>query len=695
MRSDTRPWIWAAVVFLITFAGGFLFYTFLTFILAEETSSALIAFRQDFLFVLLLLFVTPAILAGLAAALMVNRYVRPVEKLSDISSLLGKNTSLPEYSPSGITFIDRLGQNLDAAAKRLNDQESEMQEQLRSASRKLSRERDTLATIIEQLQEGLVVTNKEGRILLFNAPAEQMLSLPDKNPPTYLGLGRPLDQVIENAPVQLAIDESRHPDGNGSFRFTVSSPGDQLLQIRAIPASLKDDPDSGNLFFIRNITGSVLKHHKEEEFADDGIRRVRDSVAGIRAAADNLKNYPDAGADMQEQFLGLILNETETIAALVGDYQKEQGKNKPGEGLNQVISLSALLGMMQRISAQSGLNLSFSFPEDEPYVEADACSVSISLLYMTGKIKELMGDDIRIASESADEHHKIKISWTGEEPDQDQLQNWIGGFPEFDGIKLPFSMQTVMQQHRAEWWTQSEDGSCEFNMILPKAEKPASPKTGKGHFDFDLFQFSLSSEIAKTPLKKITATVFDTETTGLYPSDGDRLISVGAVRILNGKLRENQSFHHYINPGRPIPEASTRIHGITDEMVAEKPNAAHCLKDFYRFCEEDIFIAHNAAFDMRFLELEQRGAGVDFSRPVIDTLLLSTILHPNLEGHSIDDLATRYGIKTETRHQALGDAIMTARVFLKMIPLLAGINIHTIEDATRASRESVYAKIRY
>jgi len=196
-------------------------------------------------------------------------------------------------------------------------------------------------------------------------------------------------------------------------------------------------------------------------------------------------------------------------------------------------------------------------------------------------------------------------------------------------------------------------------------------------------------------LSELAYTVFDTETTGLTPSKGDEIISIGALHIVNSKLVPDVSFNHLVDPRRKLKPASAKIHGITAEMLQGQPTIDEVLPAFRRFSENTILVAHNAAFDMRFLQLKEAQTGIRFDQPVLDTLLLSSVIHPRQKSHSLETIAEHMKVKVINRHDALGDALITAEIFLKMLPLLNSKGIHTLKDALEASKMSPYAHLQY
>ncbi|MFQ5507999.1 MAG: DNA polymerase III subunit epsilon [Leptospirillia bacterium] len=163
--------------------------------------------------------------------------------------------------------------------------------------------------------------------------------------------------------------------------------------------------------------------------------------------------------------------------------------------------------------------------------------------------------------------------------------------------------------------------------------------------------------------------VLDTETTGLSPNDGHRIVEIGAIELINLHPTGN-TFHHYINPEREIPEESTRIHGITDDRVAGCPHFLGIVDAFLAFIGDSPLVIHNAPFDMGFInaELSRCGRNPLDEHPVVDTLIEARRRHPR-QRNSLDALCRRYGIDNahRTLHGALLDSEILAEVYVAML----------------------------
>lgn len=162
--------------------------------------------------------------------------------------------------------------------------------------------------------------------------------------------------------------------------------------------------------------------------------------------------------------------------------------------------------------------------------------------------------------------------------------------------------------------------------------------------------------------------VLDTETTGLSPQGGDRLVEIGCVELIN-HIPTGKHFHAYINPQRSMPEEAFRVHGLGDDFLADKPLFNSVAEDFRAFIGEATLVIHNAPFDMGFLNAELEWAGLTrLTNPVIDTVMLARQKHPGARV-SLDALCKHYGIDNSRRtlHGALLDSEILAEVYLELI----------------------------
>ncbi len=163
--------------------------------------------------------------------------------------------------------------------------------------------------------------------------------------------------------------------------------------------------------------------------------------------------------------------------------------------------------------------------------------------------------------------------------------------------------------------------------------------------------------------------VFDTETTGLDPLQGDRLVEIGCIELFN-RFPTGRTFHCYFNPERAMPESAVKIHGLTSEFLSDKPLFGHKAEGLIAFLGDAQLVAHNAMFDLGFLnaELDRAGrAGVSRER-MIDTLVIARRKHPGA-ANRLDDLCQRYAIDNSrrTKHGALLDAELLAEVYVELI----------------------------
>lgn len=189
-----------------------------------------------------------------------------------------------------------------------------------------------------------------------------------------------------------------------------------------------------------------------------------------------------------------------------------------------------------------------------------------------------------------------------------------------------------------------------------------------------------------TPLISIDAAVIDTETTGLDVKTA-RIVQVGAVRVRDGTVDENERLDILVNPGVPIPQASTQIHGISDPQVDDAPHFPEAADLLDKFAKDAVIVGHNVGFDVAVLNAEHRRVGIEWPRPrTLDTLVLTRIVNPLLPNFNLETITAWLGITIKGRHSAIGDAIATAHTFVALIPMLRERGVRTLAEAEKVSR---------
>lgn len=204
-------------------------------------------------------------------------------------------------------------------------------------------------------------------------------------------------------------------------------------------------------------------------------------------------------------------------------------------------------------------------------------------------------------------------------------------------------------------------------------------------FDFGLHHLPPETEPLHlgVSLDDLPVLFLDTETTGL-DAQNDRIVSIGAIRAHGTRLYNGAMIDALLDPGVPIPAVSTAIHGITDAMVRDARRFPLVCADLRKLAANSIIVGHNIPFDLTILKAECERHGCPWNHPVfIDTLRLAALLDPDLDGHDLETLADLYDLEIQGRHTALGDALVTAEIFFRMLPRFKERGHRTLEDLLR------------
>ncbi len=648
-----------------------------------------------------------------------KQYVEGLLKMGEtLRLMLGANRNF-RVDAEGPPEVMQLAEAANALAQQRDEILTDVEAQITAAKASVEEEKNRLAALMSELAQAVVVCNLDGRILLYNNRARLQFKSLAHGPSTsaagaLIGLGRSIYSIFDKSQVEHAREVIRQRVANGKLAqasFVTTTKGGQLLRTQMVPVpGVGGDEElvSGYVLTVENITQSLQQSSRRDVVLHALTDGTRVSLTNLRAAASNLLEHPDMDPSLRARFTHIIDEE----ATRMSDRLSQTLAEFP-DALKTRWPLEDILGMDVISAAQRMLTEKLQLPskiEDEEseqllWVKADSFSLVFAITFLASRLQDHYNiRELRFRLSHEGELAYLDLIWVGQAMSSETFYTWELDSMDVAGEASSLSLRDVIDRHGGEVWYQRDKAAhrAYFRFVLPIAtpefhetELVARGSTRPEYYDFNLFATRDQSINLDRPLAELAYTVFDTETTGLEPSNGDEIIQIGAVRIINNRVLRQETFNQLVDPERPLNPESIPIHGITEDMVRGQPNIDLVLPGFYQFSEDTVLIAHNAAFDMRFLQLKEERTGVRFTQPVLDTLLLSAVANPNLESHRLDALLERLGIEIGTRHNALEDAVATAAVFVKLIPLLAQKGIVTLRQALEASEKTYYARIKY
>ena len=535
--------------------------------LSQEYSTTLIKiFNQHFVYIIGIIFISGCVLF-FGLEYIFNEYIKPLKEISTEASIIYSSNHAHRLNITGNKDIQLLSSAINGFAQNLENMDKNITEQALTSKKETEKERNLLAAIMAELPQGVVICNKNGRILLFNNLAKTILTqdIHTKKDKYFIGIGRSLFKLIDKSLLLNAIkniDLHVHDDQQNmaSFFVTPIQTG-HLISAEAIPILDQKQEMTGFILTFQDVTEDINQYDITHEKFNSLKQDITDYTATIEKAINQSMN-------------------------------KKKYKH--------------LITALDQLSAK-----------------------------------------------------------------YDQITDVV-----LEALNPETSLK---KKQRSAVFTASRPEFYDFDLF-----KAGDVKAGKENID-----------LLDTNLKDLMYTVFDTETTGLDPDGGDEIISIGAVRIANNKIIYQDLFEELVDPKRDIPLESYNIHGINYEMVAGKKDINATLPIFKNYTSQSVLVGHNIAFDMKMLKVKEKTTNIKFSNPVLDTLLLSAILHPAQEKHDMESIAKRLGIDILGRHTALGDAIATAEIFLKLVSILNSNGILTLKDAINASQKTYYARLKY
>jgi len=644
----------------------------------------------------------------------------PARLLEQIQVLLAAPKAAP-MQHHGTKETRALADVIFQLASQRDTLREDVAQQIAQASLSVQQEKNRLAALMAELTQSVVVCNLDGRIILYNSRARlqfKALSVAPKlaGGAELVGIGRSIYAVFDRQLVVHALEsiQQRISRGAGSpsAQFVTTTQAGQLLKVQMAPVRHVDAAGgateiSGFVLMLDNVTRAFEEEHVRDHLLHGLTEGSRSSLANIQAAVDMLA-YPDLEADMRERFLAVVREEVHSMGARITDMTQQAAQGlKARWPLEEMLGADVLLATQRRIEARNKRPVTLENLDASVWLKVDSFSLTQALDYLAMRlVDEFDVKFLRLRLQVSGNRAQLDLIWTGQAMSTETVMSWEMDSMRFGNESTPLTVRDVVERHGGEMWFERERVRHEafFRFLLPlasvqeqlEATQILQNDSRPEYYDFDLFQSTAQTQALEDRLlSELSYTVFDTETTGLNPSEGDEIIQIGATRIVNSKLLRQESFEQLVNPGRLIPAATIPIHGITQDMVKGMPPITEVLPAFYTFAQDTVLVAHNAAFDMKFLQLQEHHTGLVFNHPVLDTLLLSAVVHPAQESHRLEAIAERFNITVLGRHTALGDAFVTAEVWLRLLPLLQAMGITTLRQAREAAQKTYYARLKY
>jgi DNA polymerase-3 subunit epsilon len=640
-------------------------------------------------------------------------YVAAADALAEQTLTLAGGGGAARVSSEGAPQLQRLAQAVNLLAQALRRHAAEAESRVAESRAGIEEERNRLAALMSELTQGVLVCNSEGRILLYNGLARTLFAhgSDQAGASERIGLGRSVFALIDRDQITHALDRLQQALEQGvalpSTRFVAEVGAGVLLKMQMAPFLTSERQLGGFVLAFEDVSDVHAREEQRRSLLQTLASRIRRPAANVRAAAENLATFPDMDAAQRDRFQAIIAEESWALSAALDEALRQHADAlKANLALEDMRASDLLASTIRRVGKLPGIEATVEDTDDSVWIRADSYGMAQALAFLASRLRDEHGVRmLRFRARPAAAFAEIDMVWSGTPVTGEALSNWERAAMKIGGDETPLSLKDVLERHGGEVWCQRDSAAGEswLRVILPQVQPVAAAvrrapaaQSRPEFYDFDLFARRASAlELAEHRLSELHYTVFDTETTGLEPSAGDEIISIGAVRIVNGRLLKGEIFDQLVGPARMPSRESIRVHGIEPRELRGQPAAAEVLPRFHRFCEDSVLVAHNAAFDMRFLELQADTVGVRFGQPVLDTLLLSALVHPSTEDHRLEAIAERLGVSVVGRHTALGDALVTAEIFLKLLPLLAGKGVSTLGEALAASRETYFARLQY
>jgi DNA polymerase-3 subunit epsilon len=555
-------------------------------------------------------------------------------------------------------YLGDLAPAADAVAANLTETRNAMALAVGRETARLSTEKIRLETLLAEVPDGVMFCTPHHTIALYNGHCRDILGASEG-----LGLGRPVSALLRMGPIVQAYDRLAARDSDEGTDILVSTKASGRLleaRLRLLRLEGQETEGPGYVLTLRDVSAD-LKVQAERAHL---LNHLLDGVIAT------LPDLPGGAAK-------------ESLAALAAQTAMQKARTDTEWWPMEALSATDLGTSLADRLARKDVALVSDLADTQLRCDGFAITRMLERLALDWTEAGATGLVLTLAAEGP-ETAVLSLEAEAVPPDDTRINHWLAaplspGMSGFTAADVLLSHGTALTQEPAG------PGRVALRLSLPLARPRAAGPSRTVMYDFDLLNAAIPDNLAAARLKSLSFVIFDTETTGLNPQV-DEICQIAAVRVVNGKVVAGERFDMLVNPGRSIPAASTAVHHISNEMVADAAPVPEALARFHAFAEGSVLVAHNAPFDMSFLRRREIEIGKRFEQPILDTVLCSAILYGQSAEHTLDALCARLHIPIPEadRHTALGDAIGTAEAFRRMIPMLEAADLPNLGALIKA-----------
>ncbi len=556
---------------------------------------------------------------------------------------------------------------------------------------------ERLETILREFREPVVVCDANALILLYNSAAKRLFHNFDA-----LGLGQSLYRICARAPIDHTLRMLKHrttdresfdPEDTDARFVCATIDGEMLLHCHVSQITSGPGRRCVFVFTFEDVTSRISETGRQGYLLDKMIRDLRAPLANLNTAAENLRSYPEMAAETRSDFEAVIIKESAELTQRFEEVARESEKIASVRWpLFDVYSADLIGFLTRRFAGEEGVTVTMT---GVPlWLHGDSYTLALALERFVSFVSECRNvSEFDIETLLGDRRVCIDIVWPGDPIPQAEIDSMLEEtVPDaVSGITLA----EILARHDSEIWSQRHHREGFSLLRIPVPDSPRQwetpPKSVPERLEF--YDFSIAGSGAELgdrvdrSLSSLNYVVFDTETTGLRPGEGDEILSIAAVRIVNGRILSGERFERLIRPRRPIPESSLPFLEITEEMVRDEPPARVVLPKFKSFVNDLVLVSHNPGFDMHFFRSQEEAAGVVFDNPVLDTLLMAIVVDSGRTDYTLDAIARSLDIDVMKGQPAMDDCFTTAQVFLRLLELLEERGITTLGQIITASEK--------